>query len=70
MKGGGEEGRKEGTYLGWGQFMMTKLSTSSGCLRTTLLRGKRYYVQPLIKESRLSYGYGRLMEPDLSLMLS
>ena len=25
----GEEGR--GTYLEWRQFMMTKLSTSSGC---------------------------------------
>ena len=55
MKGGEEEGRKEGTYLGWGQFMMIKLSTSSGCLRTTFLREEGYYVQPLIKESRLSY---------------
>ena len=47
MKGGGEEGRKEGTYLGWGQFMMIKLSTSSGCLRTTLLREEGYNVQML-----------------------
>ena len=45
-RGKRREGKK-GTYLGWGQFMMIKLSTSSGCLRTTLLREEGYNVQML-----------------------
>ena len=46
----GEEERR--TYLEWGQFMMTKLSTSSGCFCATVLR-TRDYVQPPVKESGL-----------------
>ena len=64
-RGGGEEGRQweegrggkggRGTYLEWGQFMMTKLSTSSGCFCATVLREKRHTTFNL--ESGLASSY-------------